>query len=202
MALKASSLSGLCCGLVLAAAFAQEARATLIYQEIGGTDLIYDSVTDQVWTRDADISGQLLTFQQANVWADGLSLAGVPGWGWELPTPADFTSLYTQLFPYGAPGSPGASDKYGAAVAFGAGPDDSALNVQGLYWTNTDSTDFNFFYGYSGYSPDSGAYAAWAVAAPEPATVGLVLSGLAACGGVRRGRRNRFLRRAQGAGCR
>lgn len=177
------------CGLLLAAVCAPNARAALVYENVGGTDLIHDTLTGTTWTRDADISGQLFTYQGANAWAAGLTIAGLT---WELPTTAQFTSLYTELYPYGAPGAPGADHKYGANVLFGGGPNDSALNVQTVYWTQTSQVDFNFFYGYAGGSLNSTPYAAWAVEAPEPASFLLLLASLMGIGlrGKIRARKN------------
>jgi hypothetical protein len=153
----------------LVATLAQNAHAGLIYENIGGAALIYDTSTRVTWTQNADSSGLTFTYQDANAWAAGLTVGGLT---WELPTAADFTSLYTDLDPYGAPGL--TSDKFGAVVPFGAGPNDAALNVEPTYWTDASGIDFNFFYGYGGSQPDANLYAAWAVEAPEPAPFLLV----------------------------
>jgi len=149
------------------------AHAALIYENIGGTPLIYDTLTKATWTQDANLSGQTFTFAQAQSWAAGLSMVGLP---WQLPTAEQFTSLYTDLDPYGAPGVAG--PKYGAIVDFGNGPNDYAANVQTQYWTRTSGEDFNFFYGYPGGFPDSTTFAAWAVEAPEPSPALLMLCAL------------------------
>jgi hypothetical protein len=155
----------------------------LVYENVSNVGLIYDTSTGLTWTQDADLSGATFTFGDANAWATGLAITGLTGWSFELPTVAEFTSLYTQLDPYGAPGAPGADHKYGVSVSFGSGSDDVALNVQTTYWTVADGVDFNFFYGYDGSASDSTAYAAWAVtAAPEPSGAMLLLAGIATIG--------------------
>jgi hypothetical protein len=154
------------------------AHATLSFEVVNGTDLIYDSVENVTWTQDGDISGQTFTFQDAQTWAANLSEAGVPAGDWQLPDADQFTSLYDQL--------DGTGDKYGTQVFFGPGPDDFVTNVNPSdpeYWTDTDSTDFNFFYGYPGSQPDSNLYSAWALTevtvVPEPSTLAF---GVLACG--------------------
>ena len=158
-----------------------EARATLSFEVVNGTDLVYDSVANVTWTQDGDISGQTFTYQDAQTWAANLSAAGVPAGEWQMPTSDQFTSLYDQL--------DGTGDKYGAQVFFGPGPNDFVTNVNPSdpeYWTSADQTDFNFFYGYPGGQPDSNLYSAWAVtevAVPEPTTLafGVLALGTAAC---------------------
>ena len=184
-ALRAMTVSG----FLLIAVSAPEARAALIYENIGGADLLYDTSTGATWTRNADVSGQTFTYQGANAWAAGLTLAGLT---WALPTAAQFTSLFTDLDPYGAPGVQ--SNKYGANVLFGLGPNDSALNVQTTYWTNTDQVDFNFYYGYGGSQPDANLYAAWAVETPEPSSFLLLFASLIAIAFFRVGRLVEFSR--------
>jgi hypothetical protein len=149
---------------------AASARADLIYENIGGAGLIYDTSTGTTWTQNADISGVTFTQQGAETWAAGLNLAGLP---WELPTAAQFTSLYTDLFPVGPPGPQ--SNKFGASVSFGSGPNDQALNVQTTYWTSAIGTDFNFFYGYPGSEDPANTFSAWAVEGPEPSSLAMTL---------------------------
>ena len=173
---RASLAATFFCGFILIAVSAQEARADgLIYENIGGVSVLYDSSTGTTWTQDGDISGETFTYQDANAWAAGLTLGGE---SWELPTVAQFTSLFTDLDPFGPPGTE--SNKYGASVAFGLGPNDFALNVETNYWTNSDQVDFNFFYGYGGTQPDTNLSSAWAVEAPEPSSLLLVVASLIA----------------------
>jgi hypothetical protein len=189
MSFTNASLAVTVCGFLLIAVSAPEARAALIYENIGGAALLYDTSTGATWTRNADISSETFTYQSANAWAAGLTLAGLI---WELPTVAEFTSLFTELDPYGAPGVQ--INKYGANVLFGAGPNDSALNVQTTYWTNTDQVDFNFFYGYGGSNPDVDLYAAWAIETPEPSSFPLLVASLIASAFFRAGRLPEFSR--------
>lgn len=171
---KAAPFIAVICTLFLIDLAAPDAKADLVYEEIGGVPLILDTVTGTTWTQNADLAGTNFTYQNAVSWADGLTLGGL---GWTLPTATEFTSLFTQLDPYGAPGTE--SNKYGAQVAFGAGPNDYASNVQGVYWTGADSIDFNFFYGYAGNQPDATLSSAWAVASPESSPGVLLVAGIA-----------------------
>ncbi len=168
-----------------------QAQASLTVVNINGTDLIYDSVENITWTRDGDISGKSFTaWQDAHDWASSLSFAGMEAVSWQLPDQAQFTSLFTQLDPIGAPSTPGADHKYGSSVAFGEGPNDFAANVNPVYWSDTQGVNFNFYYGYEGSDTSSFSpppYAAWAVAeVPEPSLGSLLALGLAACVGYRK----------------
>jgi hypothetical protein len=171
-------------GLFLLALTPPGAEAALVYENINGSDFVYDPAQDITWTRDANISGQTFTWQQAQDWAAGLSFPGVATLGWHLPSADQFTSLYTQLEPFGGPGS--TSDKYGPQVLFGGGADDFAIHVSPIYWTGTDAINFNFYYGYAGSASNPSyppPYSAWAVATvPSPSTLGLIVSGLAGLG--------------------
>ncbi len=155
-------------------------QAGLIYENVNGVELIDDTATNTVWLRNGNLGGQTYTFQDATSWAASLSFNGLPGWTFELPTLAEFTSLFTDLYPYGAPGTQ--SNKFGASVAFGSGQNDSALNVQTIYWTVSSGTDFNFFYGYGGGEPNTTSYGAWAVVAemPEPSSWALTMLAIGA----------------------
>ena len=148
------------------------ARATLTYENINGTGLVYDSVEGIFWTQEANLSGATYDFSDAQSWAANLEYAGIAPGNWQLPDGAQFTSLYNQL--------DGTGDKYGAEAAFGAGPNDYVSDVAPEYWTSADATDFNFSYGYPGSKPDSNVYPVWAVTTvPEPGAMSLgVLAGL------------------------
>ena len=172
-----TALATLGLGLLLASV-PTGARASLTYQNINGTGVIYDSLTSVYWTQEANVSGTTYDWQDAQSWAAALSIAGIPSPDWQLPAPAQFTSLYNQL--------DGIGDKFGAQVMFGTGPNDYASDVQPEYWTDTTGIDFNFYYGYPGSQPDSNLYSVWAVTTvPEPGPLAL---GLAAAGWI-------FLRR-------
>ncbi len=169
--------AGLCAGALLAFAPA-DVQANLIFENIGGSGVIYDTTDHATFTQNANISGQSFTYAGAQAWAAGLQVPGVTA-TWELPTPAQFTSLFDQLI---AP-NPANGFKYGAQITFGSGPNDYASNVQPEYWTSTSGTDFNFYYGYPGSRPNSSLFAVWAVqAVPEPSGVmmGLLTTGLLA----------------------
>jgi len=174
-------------GWVLLASAPFQVQADLIDENINGFNFVYDSVTNTTWTQNANYSAQSYTWQDANSWAANLSFAGVDtATGWQLPNSTQLTSLYTQLEPYGAPGS--TSNKYGSTVSFGAGANDFVANVQLYYWTNTSATDFNFAYGYQGSAPNSNLYSAWAVAdipapvSPVPVPAAFWLFGSAMAG--------------------
>jgi hypothetical protein len=168
--------------LVVLLAVCGEGQAALVYENLGGNSFIYDTLDQTTWTQDGNLAGQTLDWQAAQNWATSLSFAGVTD-SWMLPSEVQFTSLYTQLFPYGAPGTQ--SNKYGTQVLFGSGANDFALNVQSQYWTTGNAVDFNFFYGYPGVAANGTAYSAWAVApeqltflgVPLPATAGLFMAG-------------------------
>jgi len=155
------------------------ARATLTYENVNGVGLVYDSVTGLNWTQDGNATAPSLDWQDAQTWAAGLAVAGIAAGNWQVPNAAQFTSLYSQL--------EGTDHKYGTQVDFGTGPNDFASNVSPVYWTDASTTDFNFYYGYSGYDPaDSDQYSVWAVTAvPEPSSVALGLMGLTVAGGIR-----------------
>ena len=173
-------------GVVLFISTPFQAHASLTVVNINGTDLLYDSVENITWTRDGNVPGKLFTvWQDAHDWAASMTFPGMKTVTWQLPDQAQFSSLFTQLDPIGAPGTPGADHKYGSSVAFGAGPNDFAANVNPVYWSDTQGVNFNFYYGYAGsdtstFSPPP--YAAWAVAVvPEPSLGSLLALGLTAC---------------------
>ncbi len=171
------ALAGMCAGALLVIA-PSGVQASLIFENIGGSGVIYDTTDHTTFTQNANISGQTFTYAGAQAWAAGLQVPGVTA-NWELPTPAQFTSLFDQLI---AP-NPANGFKYGSQIGFGSGPHDYASNVQPEYWTSTSGTDFNFYYGYPGGRPNSSSYAVWAVqAVPEPSGVlmGLLTTGLLA----------------------
>lgn len=150
-------------------------QASLVYETINGNSFIYDSVDNTTWTQNGNISAQTFDWQNASNWAANLSFEGIYD-AWQLPTSTQFTSLFDQLYPAGG------DHKYGSQVFFGAGANDYAANVQGQYWTYADNVTFNFYYGYAGYSTSDVLYSAWAVTViPEPATLSLLVFGLASC---------------------
>ena len=164
-------------GLLLLAALPFHARATLTYENVGGDGLIYDSVTELYWTQNGNLSGDSFAWSDAQTWAAQLNYAGISTGNWIIPNQTQLTSLFGQL--------DGTDHKYGAAVFFGSGPNDFVSNVETYYWTDTATTDFNFYYGYPGYDPDnSDLYGAWAVTTtvpvPEPSAQALAWIGLLA----------------------
>ena len=111
------------------------AQASLEYESLSGGSVIYDTVTKTTWTQDGNLSGDSFTRQAAQNWAATLNYAGFQHWA--LPNTTQFTSLFTQLYPYGAPGLE--SNKYGASVAFGPGANDHVSPVgsfQGSFHTS------------------------------------------------------------------
>ena len=150
-------------------------QATLVYELIDGNSFIYDTVDGVTWTQNANISGQTFDWQNATNWAASLSFAGLYE-TWELPTSQQFRDLFLQLEPNGL------GNVYGSQIFFGAGANDYVSNVQTGYWTNNSADYVNFYYGYGGYASPSSLYNAWAVAfIPEPATLSLLVFGLASC---------------------
>ena len=177
MIAKYSSILAKAGGLLLLALAPSGSQAGLIYENINGHDFIFDTTQQITWTRDADLTNSTYTWQDANTWASKLSIDGINTQGWHLPNVTQFTSLYTQLYPFGEPGTQDA--KYVAQVFFGIGANDFAANVRPAYWTDASQTDFNFSYGYGGNFPNDTPYSAWAVAVvPEPSTLSLLALGL------------------------
>jgi PEP-CTERM motif len=158
------------------------AQAGLVYENINGASLIYDTSNGTTWTQNANISGQSFTQQGAEAWAASLNVVGLPSYRWSLPTPGEFTSLYSQLDPPGGPGPQ--LNKFGATVSFGTGPNDYASNVEPQYWTSVANTDFNFYYGFAG-GPSLDPTFAWAVAVPEPSSIVLMIFGIGGAGALR-----------------
>jgi len=173
-------------GVWLLAVLPASAPAALIYENVGGDGLIYDSATALYWTQDGNLSGENFSWGDAQSWAAQLNYGGVAAGNWQMPAPDQLTSLFSQL--------DGTDHKYGAEVYFGIGPHDFATDVSTFYWTDTATTDFNFYYGYPGYDPDSSdLLAAWAVTAttpvPEPVPVALGAVSLLVWGGICRRQR-------------
>ena len=133
-------------GLLLLAVLPFHAQAALTYVNAGSDGLIYDSSTGLYWTRNGDLSSETFSWSDAQTWAAQLDYAGISAGNWVIPDADQLTSLYTQL--------DGTDHKYGSQVDFGPGPNDYASNVGTVYWTDTTTTDFNFYYGYPGYDPD------------------------------------------------
>jgi hypothetical protein len=66
----------LICG-ACAAGWGALASATLVDR---GPDMVYDTVLDITWARNANLGGTLFTWQDANAWADALVLGGFDDW--------------------------------------------------------------------------------------------------------------------------
>ena len=98
--------------------FSSLARATLIDR---GNGLIYDTVNDISWIKDADVSGSDTWDNQVS-WAAGFSLAGFDDF--RLASLAELESLYDQL-----PGAPG-DNKTGDISPF--------LDIANGYWSGTE----------------------------------------------------------------
>ena len=99
------------CGLALAACAAAwngSASAVLLDR---GPDMVYDTVLNITWARDAGLAGNSLTWQQANAWAASLVLGGFDDW--RLPSisvsgldfPLGATTLFQIACGVGGPGS-------------------------------------------------------------------------------------------------
>ncbi len=90
----------LCALLFMACAvgFSRKAQAILVDR---GPDMVYDTVLDITWARNAALGGnnQFLTWQDANAWVDGLTLGGFDDW--RLP----LISASGGTFPIGASAS-------------------------------------------------------------------------------------------------
>jgi len=159
--------------VLLLAAAPLAVRADLVYKNVGGTGLIYDTTDGTTWTQSGDYSGQTFTQAGAVAYVAGLTIPGVNA-SWELPDSTQLRTLFLQL-----DGSP---NNYGPEVPFGSGPNDYVSNVhEQYYWTDTPNGDFNFAYGYGGYDANvNDLNYVWAIEqAPEPS--GGVMSVLA-CG--------------------
>ncbi len=160
-------------GLLLLAVLPFHTQAGLAYVNVGSDGLIYDSSTGLYWTQVGDLSSETFSWSDAQTWAAQLDYAGISAGNWVIPDADQLTSLYSQLY--------GTDHKYGSQVNFGPGPYDYASNVETVYWTDTTTTDFNFYYGYPGYDPDdTDLYSAWAVTttAPVPEPSALALGGI------------------------
>ena len=152
--------------------------------------MVYDSATRLYWLQDGNYAGADLTLAAAQSWAASLQVPGIGG-GWQLPSQAQFSSLYSQ-FTLAHP-----HDEAYGTVPFGPGANDHVLNAQIYYWAaDPVSGGYGAIWDTYGY-PGSPALAStpesvWVVATvvPEPGTVGAGLGALAlaAAGLVRRPR--------------
>lgn len=148
-----------------------------------GNGLVYDSVNNISWTKDADISG-VNTWANQNTFAANLELAGFSDF--RLASIDELASLYSQL-----PGAAG-SNKTGAQGPF--------VDIQSDYWSATPFAEpiilhFLFENGTDFIAGESSSFWGWAVrpgdsvgVVPEPGTAMLLGLGLLGMGVSRRWR--------------
>lgn len=200
--------AGLAAGLLMSGA----AQAALIDR---GGGLIYDTVLNVTWLQDANYAQTsaysatgLMTWSEANAWANQLNYAGTNGW--RLPTALNGDGS-GPCGGYNCTGSEMGHLYYvdGGLYAWqpitaSATLDSLFINLQSYnYWSGTadlagGAWRFRTLYGDQADEGQYFQFYAWAVhdgdvagsAAPEPATLVLALAGLGLAGLVRR---HRFL---------
>jgi hypothetical protein len=191
--MRIGHLTGVICTCLLTL-FTSNVRATLVDN---GNGLIYDEDLDITWLADANIGGNL-TWDEANTWADSLTVGGATDW--RLPTADTCTATpcsaeFNHLFYNELGGSTGVP-LTGDVGLFS--------NIQGVYWTiqERDSGSAWIFYfgnstlaGKRDWAFKDGDVAVWAVhdgdvsTVPIPAAIWLFGSGLLTLLGITRRRR-------------
>jgi len=109
--------------------WAENASATLLDR---GPNMVYDTTLDITWTRDANLSGQPKTWQDANAWAASLVLEGFDDW--RLPS----VSVSGLPYPLNA-ATFGSTFTYACAVNYLGSPEEIACRDDELaymYWYN------------------------------------------------------------------
>jgi hypothetical protein len=143
-----------------AAAWSGNAGATLIDR---GPDMVYDDVLEITWARNANLSGTVSTWAQANSWAESLILGGLGDWRLPLISvsglgyPLTATSTSQQACVVGGFGSPeeiacrdnelgymywynlhtSSAERTGDRVSYLGGQ--LLENIQSAYWTGPAS---------------------------------------------------------------
>ena len=177
----------LCTILVLAGAtgWGGPAKATLLDR---GPDMVYDTVLNITWARNANLAGQPMTQDQALAWVNSLVLDGISGW--RLPTISvsglNFPLMteqpgYASSFTYACAAPVGESicqdDELGYMYWYdlnGNGLSETGNqisylgaqlieNLQDIYWSGTV---WQPGYGWVVYFTSAGAHAGWFQAQP------------------------------------
>ncbi len=193
--------------IAIALIISTHANAAL-FERLGGLAL-YDDVANLTWLADAQAAGADMNWVDANLWANGLNVAGITGW--RLPdtlqpdpsctssgvvslaigqncTGSEMGNLFHNVFGEGNSNSPAFNANY-----------DLFSNVPGWYWSASDTDvpsgsawTFSFSSGYQDYDSKVTTYATWAVytgdvsAVPVPAAAWLFSSGLLGLAGMAR----------------
>jgi len=172
---------------------ASAANASFVTGSVGGDTVIYDNVANISWIQDTTIGGQR-TWQDAQVWAAGLTYAGATAW--RVATIGELASIDN---PFGS----------GFTTSGTAGCQGAGCLYFGNLWSSTESTQttaqtyyYAEYFSGAGTWEKSAAFGVLAVhsgdllssptsAVPIPAAAWLMASGLGVFGAAARKRRAR-----------
>jgi len=145
MSIKILKLSLLLIAMCSSVSQAAVILKPLVYGEVGGDKIVYDSYQNVTWTQNASLLGNSLTWYQSVSSANNLIYAGSSNW--YLPTLSNLQTLWTEL--YIINGSVNRNQTGTPSFDSGAHtPNDHFTNVQNLYWSSNQHSlsSFAWFY--------------------------------------------------------
>ncbi len=104
----------------------------LVYGEVGGDKIVYDSYQNVTWTQNASLLGNSLSWYQAVSSADTLTYAGSSNW--YLPTLTNLQTLWQELSIINGYVNQTGSPSFDSGAHT---PNDHFVNVQITYWSST-----------------------------------------------------------------